>query len=176
MGYKSIGIEDLKINPITLFSKEWPLLTAGNSEAYNTMTIAWGHIGAIWNGLGIPTMNVYVRPQRHTKKFMDSNELFTVSVLPPQHKESLAYLGKVSGRDEDKVAKVGLTPMFEQNFTYFGEAKMVFVCRKIYQSDIKESGFLDKCIVDKTYPNRDFHTMYVGEIVSVLSRDTKTLL
>ena len=171
MKFKEIKTEDLQVNPITLFSNEWPLLTAGNSEqGYNTMTIAWGHIGSIWNGMGIPTMKVYVRPQRHTKKFVDNNALFTVSVLPSGHKKSLAYLGKVSGRDEDKVAKVGLTPVFEQDFTYFEEAKMAFVCRKIYQADIAEDCFIDKSIVDTTYPDRDFHTMYIGEIINILAR------
>jgi len=140
MSFKKIKKEDLQLNPITMFSEAWPLLTAGNeATGYNTMTISWGHIGAIWNK---PTMTVYIRPQRYTKEFVDSNELFTVSVLPSEYKEALAYLGKASGRDGDKIAKVGLTPLFDQDTTYFEEAKLVFVCRKLYQGQqIEEAKF-----------------------------------
>jgi len=166
MNFKKIKKEELQVNPITMFSEDWPLLTAGNAtDGYNTMTISWGHIGAIWNE---PTMVVYVRPQRYTKEFMDSNELFTVSILPSEYKEALGYLGKISGRDEDKIAKVGLTPKFDQGTTFFEEAKLIFICRRLYQGQIEEDEFLDASIVPKMYPKKDFHDMYVGEIVDIL--------
>ena len=166
MHFKKVNKTDLQVNPITMFSDNWPLLTAGNEEAgYNTMTISWGHIGAIWNK---PTIAVYIRPQRYTKEFVDSHELFTVSVLPSEYKKALMYLGRASGRDEDKVAKVGLTPIIDAGTTYFEEAEMVFVCRKLYQKSIKEEAFLDVTIVDTMYPKKDFHDLYIGEIVDIL--------
>lgn len=166
MHFKKIEKEELHLNPMTMFSEDWPLLTAGNeADGYNTMTISWGHIGAIWNK---PTMIVYVRPQRYTKSLMERNELFTVSILPSEYKEALAYLGKISGRDEDKIAKVGLTPRFDDGTTSFEEAKLIFVCRRLYQGQIEENEFLDESIVSKMYPKKDFHTMYVGEIVDIL--------
>jgi len=169
MQFKKIEKKDLQLNPITTFSDDWPLLTAGNAEkGYNTMTIAWGHLGAIWNK---PTLNVYVRPQRHTKAFMDDNATFTVSVLPSEYKKALSYLGKASGRDEDKVAKAGVTPIFDQDTTYFEEAKVVFICRKLYQAPIKEASFLDQSLSETVYPQKDFHDMYVGEIVEILVKD-----
>ena len=169
MQFQKVEEKDLQLNPLSTFGDDWPLLTAGNGEkGYNTMTISWGHIGTIWNK---PTLSIYVRPQRYTKEFMDDHALFTVSVLPSEYKKALAYLGRASGRDEDKVAKVGITPLFDQNTTYFEEAKLVFICRKLYQAPLKEVGFLDPSISEKMYPEKDFHTMYVGEIVEILIKD-----
>ena len=173
MNFKEINPKDLHLNPITTLSEEWPLLTAGSKESgFNTMTISWGHIGSLWGvGGGKPTFIAYVRPHRYTYEFMNSNDIFTVSVLPQEFKEALAYLGKVSGRDEDKIAKTGITPVFDQGTTYFEEAKLVFVCKKLYQAPISESGFMDKAMMEKIYPEKDYHTMYVGEILSILVRE-----
>ena len=169
MKFKKVDKKDLQLNPVKMFANDWPLLSAVDEEnGYNTMTIAWGHIGAIWNR---PTITIYVRPQRYTKEFIDRNELFTVSVLPSACKDALAYLGKTSGRDEDKVAKVGITPIFTQDTTYFKEAELVFICRKLYQAPIKEEDFLDQSVIDQMYPEKDFHTMYVGEIIEILAKD-----
>jgi len=172
MSFKQVDPKDFHINPITTLSDEWPLLTAGSKETgFNTMTISWGHIGSLWGtGGGKPTFVAYVRPQRYTFEFMNSNDMYTVSVLPAGNKEALAYLGRVSGRDEDKVAKAGLTPVFDQGTTYFEEAKLVLVCRKLYQAPILEDGFIDKALMGKIYPEKDYHTMYIGEVMSILTR------
>lgn len=167
---KEINVSELNINPMTMIAKEWMLVTAGNAErGYNTMTASWGHLGSMWgHGGGLPTAVIYLRPQRYTKEFVDREELFTLTVFPEEYKKALGYLGCVSGRNEDKVATVGLTPVFEGDYTYFKEAKLVLVCRKLYQSTLKEEGFHDKSILTDHYPNRDFHDMYIGEIVKVL--------
>ena len=50
MGLKEISLDELRLNPMTLIGREWMLVTAGNEErGYNTMTAAWGHLGAIWD-------------------------------------------------------------------------------------------------------------------------------
>ena len=170
MSFQEIPVAQLQMNPMTLISKEWMLVTAGNeTRGYNTMTASWGHLGAIWGrNHSYPTSVIYVRPQRYTKEFVDREELFTLSVFPEAYKKDLGYLGRVSGRHEDKVAATGLTPVFEGDFTYFAEAKLVLVCRKLYQSTLQEEGFHDKSILDDCYPNRDLHDMYIGEIIKVL--------
>ena len=169
MSFKEINPRDLFLNPITTLSEEWPLITAGTKESgFNTMTISWGHIGSIW---GRPTFIAYVRPQRYTLEFMNSNDVFTVSVLPSNYKEALTYLGKVSGRNEDKVSKAGVTPVFDKDTTYFEEAKLVFICCKLYQAPILEEGFVDKDLMQQIYPQKDYHTMFVGEILSILVRE-----
>ena len=62
----------------------------------------------------------------------------------------------------------GLTPVFCDGYTYFSEASLVMVCRKLYQAPVVEEGFLDKELMDDCYPNKDFHDLYVGHIVKVL--------
>lgn len=170
---KEIAFQELNINPFTAIAHDWMLVTAGNeSRGYNTMTASWGHLGSIWgHGGGMPTAVIYVRPQRYTKAFVDREEYFTLSFFPEGYREALAYLGTHSGRDGDKVAKAGLTPVFEAESTHFAEAAVVLVCRKIYRAPILEEGFVDKRIVDDCYPQRDFHDMYIGEIVKVLVSD-----
>ena len=170
MKFQEIPVAQLQMNPMTLISKEWMLVTAGNeTRGYNTMTASWGHLGAIWGrNHGYPTSVIYVRPQRYTKEFVDREELFTLSVFPEDYKKDLGYLGRVSGRDEDKVAATQLTPVFEGEYTYFSQAKLVLVCRKLYRGTLQEDGFIGRSILDDHYPNRDLHDMYIGEIVKVL--------
>ena len=167
---KEISVKDLQMNPMTLIGDEWMLITAGQqARGYNTMTASWGHLGAIWgHGKGMPTSVVYVRPQRYTKEFMDREEYYSLCFFPEEYRQKLAYLGRHSGRDEDKVATVGLTPVFDEKTTWFAEAKLVLICRKLYQAPLREEYFVDKSVVEDHYPNRDFHDMYVGEIVKVL--------
>lgn len=166
---KEISVQELKLNPMTMLADEWMLVTAGTKErGCNTMTISWGHLGCIW---GKPTAVVYVRPQRYTKEFVDREELFTLTVFPEKYHGALAYLGSHSGRDGDKVAAAGLTPVFGEGYTAFAEAKMTLVCRKLYRAPLKEEGFLDKEVLERNYPQRDFHDLYVGEIVKVLISD-----
>ena len=167
---KEISVSELNMNPMTMIAKEWMLVTAGNQErGYNTMTASWGHLGSLWgHGGGLPTAVVYLRPQRYTKEFVDREELFTITVFPEEYKKALGYLGSHSGRDGDKVAAAGLTPVFEGDYTYFAEAKLTLVCRKLYRGTIQPEGFMDQSFVEEYYPNRDFHDLYVGRIEKVL--------
>lgn len=175
MALKEISVEELRLNPMTLIGGEWMLVTAGNEErGYNTMTAAWGHLGAIWDMPGhkrpLPTALAFVRPQRYTKEFMDREDTYTLTFFDDSWRKQLLYLGTVSGRDENKIEKAGLTPEFGENTTWFAEAKLVLVCRKLYQQNLKEECFTDRAVLDRNYPKRDLHTMYLGEIIKVLAQ------
>ena len=170
---KEIAIQDLQMNPFVIFGKDWMALTAGNEQnGYNTMTIAWGHLGSIWERGNhrncLPTAICYVRPSRYSKEFMDKEELFTLSHFPEQYRKALGYLGSHSGRDDNKAKAAGLTPVFANGTTYFAEADMVFVCRKLYSGELTENGFTGQGLIEFNYPERDFHIAYIGEIVKVL--------
>lgn len=167
MSLQKIDISSLVCNPMDMIAHQWMLVTAGTQErGYNTMTASWGHLGSIWgHGGGLPTSVIYIRPQRYTKEFVDREEYYSLSFFPEEYKKALGYLGSHSGRDEDKVAKMGLTPISDGRTTWFREANLVLVCRKLYRAPILEEGFLDRKLLDEAYPNRDFHDMYVGEIV-----------
>lgn len=165
---KRIDINEFILNPYTKIAKEWMLITAGNKDAYNTMTASWGHVGSIWgHGGGKPTAVIYIRPQRYTKQFVDNNDYFSLCFFDEEYREDLSYLGVKSGKDEDKVAKTKLTPVFNDKTTYFKEANMVLICRKLYRQELKEENFVDKTIIDDSYPLKDFHTMYIGEIEEI---------
>lgn len=164
MSLKAIDMKELKFNPMTLIGKEWMLVSAGNEKSFNTMTAQWGHLGAIWNG-DMPTSVIYLRPQRYTRTFVDKENYYTLSFFDEAYKKDLMYLGTHSGRDEDKLAKTSLTPVFSDESVYFKEAKMVLVCRKIYRDKLHEESFIDQDILKKNYPEHDFHYVYIGEIV-----------
>lgn len=172
---KEVSAKEYIPNPFTAFSDDWMALTAGNEkDGFNSMTIAWGHFGSLWergtHTNRLSTVVCYVRPGHYTKAFMDNEEYFTLSCFDKDYKKALVYLGTHSGRDEDKVKPAGLTPVFAEGITYFAEAKVVYVCRKLYHAPIQKEGFADKKLIDFNYPNQDFHEMYVGEIVKMLVR------
>ncbi len=159
-----IKFNTLSLNPYNTLNNDWMLITSGNITNFNTMTISWGHFGCLWN---LPTVVVYVRPQRYTKKFVDENDIFTLSVFDSKYKKDLAYLGSHSGRDENKLSKTSLTAIEINNTVGFKEAKYTFVCRKLYQDKIEEKNFLDQKVMDKCYPQKDFHDLYIAEIIKV---------
>lgn len=165
---RKISIEEFNLNPYKRIAKDWMLITAGHKDCFNTMTASWGHLGSIWgSGGGKPTAVIYIRPQRFTKKFVEENEYFSLCFFDDKYHEDLSYLGTRSGKDEDKVAMTKLNPEFNEKTTYFKEANLVLICRKLYKQDLKEENFIDKSIVEKNYPLKDFHTMYIGEIEEI---------
>lgn len=170
---KEIDVKDILLNPMDKIAHEWMLVTAGTMEnGYNTMTASWGHLGSTWgHGGGMPTSVVFIRPQRYTKEFVDREAYYTVSFFPAEYKNALRYLGTHSGRDEDKVAAAKLTPVQAGESVTFREASLTLVCRKLYRAPIVEEGFIDKAIIDDCYPKRDYHDMYVGEIVKAFVQD-----
>lgn len=176
MSMKEISTEDIKLNPFKVFGENWAALAAGNAEnSYNAMAIAWGNFGTLWernsHANHLPTITCYVRPSRYTKKFLDNEPYFTISCFDSSYKKALGYLGSHSGRDGDKTKAAGLTPKFIDNTVYFSEAQTVYICRKLYQAPLTETGFIDKELIDFNYPKKDFHEMYVGEIVKVLNTE-----
>lgn len=164
---KEVSYKDLSFNPMTLIGDEWLLLTAGNEQnGFNTMTVSWAHMGSIWGHNGTSASCViYVRDSRYTKQFVDREDLFTLTAFPASFKKDLAYLGSHSGRDEDKLAKTSLTPLFTDGSVIFKEAKLAIVCKKLYAMPLREECFIDRDTLESCYPLRDFHTMYVGQIV-----------
>jgi flavin reductase (DIM6/NTAB) family NADH-FMN oxidoreductase RutF len=171
---EEINYKKLNFNPFNLIGGEWMLVSAGDENSCNTMTASWGHLGCLW-GRNDPTAVIYLRPSRYTKEFVDREGYFTLCVMDKSFKKQMAYLGSVSGRDEDKIGKAGLTPVYADNTVWFQEAKLVLVCKKLYHSELQESGFLYQETIDQNYPLRDFHTMYVGKIEKVLVRDDEYL-
>lgn len=165
MSFQEVNISDLSFNPFSKIGSQWMLITAGDENGCNTMTASWGGLGVLW-GKNVATC--YIRPQRHTKSFVDSNDRFTLSFYGEEYRNALNLCGTKSGRDCDKIKEAGLTPMFIEGSTAFEEAEMIFVCKKLYAGELPPEHIVEKEIDTKWYEQKDYHTMYIAEIIKVL--------
>lgn len=165
---KLINIEPEKLHAdcFTMIGKEWMLTTAEKDGKVNTMTASWGGMGILWNK---KVAFIFIRPQRYTKEFVDATSHLSLTFFDESYRKQLSYLGRVSGRDEDKIKNAELHVAYKNNIPYFEEANTVILGRKLYMQEMKEENFLDKEILAKNYPNMDLHTMYVIEIEEVFT-------
>ena len=159
----NIARHDLLENTFEAFGSDMCLLCAGNSPDYfNMMTVSWGTFGILWNR---PIVTVYVRPQRHTYKFMQENDMFSICILPDEYRKILTECGTKSGTQINKMAIPGLTPRFDAGGSViFDEAITAVICKKIYVDDIKPKNFLNPDL-DKYYQQKDYHRICIGEIL-----------
>jgi flavin reductase (DIM6/NTAB) family NADH-FMN oxidoreductase RutF len=77
----------------------------------------------------------------------------------------MGYLGRVSGRDEDKITKVGFHISEVDGAPTFEEGKMVLVCKKLMETPLNPDDFKESWIEEKWYESKDFHVMYTAEIL-----------
>lgn len=159
-----MNIEDYNVNVFKKFDKEWALVTAGDINNFNTMTISWGSLGTLWNK---PVVTIYIRESRYTHEFLDKNNYFTVSFYSDEYKKDLVILGSKSGRDTDKIKLTNLTPKNLNNTITFNEASTTIVCKKLYVSNMDASA-IPNDIKDNLYKDNDTHTMFIGEVIDIL--------
>ena len=48
MEFKETAVSAMEFNPFNKISKQWMLVTAGDTESSNTMTASWGGVGIMW--------------------------------------------------------------------------------------------------------------------------------
>ena len=165
MSFEPVKVRDLS-NVFDMMSKQWALICAGSLEKHNAMTAAWAGLGVMWNK---EICSIFVRPQRYTNEFLMANDYFTLNFFGEEHRETLNMLGKLSGRDTDKMAKCGLTPMdMGDNTVGFEQAELVLKCKKVFSQDLDISQILDP--TDRAFYKDDLHTMYFGHIVQALRK------
>ncbi len=166
-----IPVAELTVNPSRLWLSKWLLLTAGDFEKgdFNAMTVGWGTFGAMWNR---PIAQAVVRPVRYTYEFMERYGSFTLCAFPEEQRAALQILGSKSGRDGDKIAEAGLTPIASTEVTApgFAEAELIVECRTIYWHDFDPAHFVEPAIAE-AYPDRDYHRSYFGEILAIHGTD-----
>lgn len=166
--FERIDPKALDANVFSLIGDKWMLITAGSRDNCNTMTASWGGLGVIWNK---NVATCYIRPQRYTREFVDREQGFTLAFFGEEYRSALALCGGKSGRDVDKVKECGFTVEEAENGApYFAEAELVLVCKKLYKGDIAPQGFVDADLCEKNYPGKDYHHMYIGEIVEILKK------
>jgi flavin reductase (DIM6/NTAB) family NADH-FMN oxidoreductase RutF len=171
------NIRDFRGSPVGRISAEWMLITvgatAGDAGSWNTMTASWGGLGELW---GKDVAFMFIRPGRLTRTFADAASLFTLSFFDAAYHDALVFCGEKSGRDFDKAAETGLTPIVFDNAVIdcaagavgFKEASEIIVCRKLYTHDFDPARFLDPAIDTACYPQKDYHRMFIGEVVTLL--------
>ena len=161
--FKEINAHEIKENIIEMISNEYMLISAGDKSCHNMMTASWGFMGEMW---GADAVAVVIRPQRYTMEFIEKHDYFTLSFYG-DNKDIHKICGGKSGRDCDKTALTGLTPVFSDNTVYFEEARLVIVCKKQYIQKMSPDCFTDK-EPEKWFPNNDYHNMVIGKIEKVL--------
>ncbi len=162
-----ISHEHFQVKTHARWAADWLLLTSGDFEKghFNAMTVGWGSFGTMWSK---PFAQVVVRPTRYTYEFMNTYKTFTLCGFPEEYNNALALLGSKSGRNGDKIAEAGLTPIPSSQVAApgFEEADLIVECRTIYWDDLRPEHFLDPTI-DNNYPLKDYHRIFFGEILAV---------
>lgn len=153
-------------NAITAALRRGVLLTTKNGEKVNSMVIGWGHIGRIWE---LPVFVAYVRDNRYTREMLDANPEFTVNVpVNGFDKKAFTVCGTKSGRDMDKLAAAGLTPVPPEVVSVPGlkEWPLTLECRVIYREE-QTAARLPEALRRRFYSvETEDHIAYFGEIVA----------
>ena len=149
--------------------KKGAFLTVKAGSALNTMTIGWATFGFIWQK---PIMMVAVRSSRHTFGIIEAAEDFTVTVPTGDMGKETAFCGTKSGRDVDKFKMCNLETT--------GAVRVIspiiktpghhYECRIVYKSAMTPA-FLEKEFDTSLYPQKDYHTLYFGEILACYETD-----
>lgn len=127
-----------------------PVFVVGTYDAEgkpNVMAVAWGGICCSKP----PCVSVSVRKATYTYGNLVERKAFTVSVPSRDHVVAADYFGVVSGRDKDKFAAAGLTPVRSDlvDAPYVGEFPLVLECKVVHSTELGS------------------HTQFVGEILDV---------
>ena len=164
---KEISIKEVKENLVKCIADDWFLIGAKKDDQTNMMTASWGMIGNLWNK---EVVNVYVRPTRYTYEFIDNSDTFSCSFFDESYREQLVICGRNSGRDINKVEVCNFDEEIVENAPVYQQAKLTIICRKIASYDLNPTQFIDEMIDQKHYKN-DYHRVYTGEIIKVLTNE-----
>jgi len=166
-----IPVEDLVLRSYHAWKRQWFLLTAGDFAAgeYNCMTVAWGAVGSMWDR---PVAAVAVKPTRRTFAFLEGYPSFTLCHFPGTWKKKLLYLGTTSGRDLDKIAESGLTPILSSRVAApgFAEADLILECEILYSQDYEPERARSEAL-QGSYRSGSYHRIFFGEIRGVFGTE-----
>ena len=86
------------------------LLTSCSADGRpNIMALGWGFFGSYYHDHCVAV--VAVRPACHTFKLLDEVPEFVLCVPTREIAEAVSFCGSASGRNHDKFAETGLTPL-----------------------------------------------------------------
>ena len=144
--------------------KKGAFLTVKAADMQNTMTIGWATLGVIWQK---PIMMVAVRDSRFTFGIIEKASDFTVTIPSGDMGKAIAFCGTKSGRDVDKFKMCNLETVDGQHTAspIIKVPGIHFECKIVYKSAMKPT-HLDNHYDEALYPQKDYHTLYFGEILA----------
>ena len=169
MENREIAFTDDLSQTLEMMAKHGLLLTSTGAEARpNVMTIGWGCVGTIW---ARPVFIVLVRPSRFTFGNIEAAGQFVVAVPGDDMNETCLYCGTASGRDADKFAERGLTPVEAETVAapLIEQCVRHYECTVIHRNDVVDAA-IDAQIRSDAYAKGDFHRLYYGQILRVTER------
>jgi len=149
-------------------SKGGAFLTAQAQDTLNTMTIGWALLGFIW---GKPMFTVAVRKTRFTYGIIEKAKDFTVSIPLIGMTKELEYCGTKSGRNHNKIKECGLElfPSLSVRTPIIVVNGIIVECKIVYKSELNPKNLIEE--YKTLYPEKDYHTLYYGEIKECYSTE-----
>lgn len=162
-----IAINELLLQPFTAFGTEGILVVSGTDVTHaNPMTISWGMFGIMW---GRPIMMVMIRHSRHTWNFIANAVDFSVNWMPDDWTDAVRLCGQESGKNIDKFAATGMTPLKGAMIQapVLAESALSLECKIVYHDDLHLDQFTDPAVLGM-YADNDIHTLFFGEVVAAV--------
>ncbi len=123
------------------------IVTCGTLEKPNALTIAW--TGTLCSNP--PKTYISVRPERYSYEIIKSSGEFCINLTTAELAKATDYLGVRSGRNEDKLARLGLS---------------VSAAQSVSAPILDASPLSIECRVDSIIPLGS-HNMFIADIVAV---------
>lgn len=144
--------------------KRGAFLTVKSAAGLNTMTIGWATIGFIWQK---PILMVAVRPTRYTFGIIEKAADFTVTIPAGDMLKETTFCGTKSGRDVDKFKECNLQVADGKNTAspIISVPGIHLECKIVFKSAM-DPAYLDAGYDKALYPQKDYHTLYFGEILA----------
>ena len=167
---RPIGLDEFDGGIFSIWNQRRMLLTSGEfaTGKFNAMPVSSGFFGELW---GVPSAIVFVRPQRRTFDFLEEYSTFTLCGFSDRKfQEIIEQLGSVSGRDvPDKITRAGLTPVAAKRVDapIYREAELAVECTRLCRGKLDGRNFFLKSLIEEHYPDRDYHSFYIGHIEAV---------
>ena len=123
-------ITSYNLNVFNELGNKWGIVTGGDkTTGFNCLTVSWGGLGVIW---GKNVAYIFVRHSRYTFEFLEKSDSVTISFLSDEYKKAKGLIGRVSGRDADKVSDAGLHYTYDPDFdgSYITESDYCFKMKK----------------------------------------------
>lgn len=152
--------------------EDFSVLTAGDSNLYNSMVASWGGWGILFER---PSIYHFLRSNRYTLELMRKKNTYTVSLFPAEYKDQIMIFGGSSGRDSNKMKETTLTAVATPsgNITY-KEAAVVLECKLSEVTTVTPDDFLNESdkqfVVDAHAETGEYHKMIFSEITNVWVR------